>query len=120
MIDTPGFDDSVSDLEILRILSRWLKEHCEEGRLLTAIIYLHPITKTRVEGSALRALTIMKKLCGNDNLKNVILVTTFWNEGTDAVGVKWEKELVSTDDIWKQMLDQGSRVERMSRDHAKF
>jgi predicted GTPase len=43
LIDTPGFDDSsVADLEILRALSKWLKEHCEEGQLLTGIIYLHP------------------------------------------------------------------------------
>jgi hypothetical protein len=121
LIDTPGFDDSsVSDLEILWTLSKWLKEHCEEGQLLTGIIYLHPITKTRVEGSTLRALTIMKKLCGDDNLKNIILVTTFWNEVTDEVAVKREKELISTDNLWKQMIDQGSRVERMSRDYTKF
>jgi hypothetical protein len=56
----------------------------------------------------------MKKLCGDDNLKNIILVTTFWNEVTDEVAVKREKELISTDNLWKQMIDQGSRVERMS------
>lgn len=121
LIDTPGFDDSsVSDLEILRTLSKWLKEHCEEGQLLTGIIYLHPITKTRLEGSALRALTIMKKLCGQDNLKNVVLVTTFWNDVTWELGVRRERELISTDDFWKQLVDQGSKVERMSKDYKKF
>jgi hypothetical protein len=121
LIDTPGFDDSVlSDLEILKMLADWLKKDCEKGQLLTGIIYLHPITKTRIEGSTRRVMSIIKKLCGEDNMKNVVLTTTFWNDIPEELGARREKEMVESDDFWKTMVENGSKVKRMSRDYDQF
>ncbi len=45
-----------------------------------AILYLHRISDNRMTGSAMRNLHLLKKLCGPDALKNVILVTTMWDQ----------------------------------------
>lgn len=49
--------------------------------------------------------------CGQDGMKNIILVTTMWGELNDpAVGERREKEL--KDSFWKEMLAHGCRTER--------
>lgn len=59
-------------------------------------------------GTPLRNLAVFQDLCGNDNLKNVVLVTTMWDEVEDqSVGSKREQELLSS--FWKGMIGFGSR-----------
>lgn len=119
LIDTPGFDDSSrTDSEILTDISRLLTAQYEAGVSLKGVIYLHRITDIRYQGSSLKALNIFKKICGQLALKNVLLVTTRWNELEEPVGASREKQL--RDDFWAYMLSNGSTMTRFhgTRDSA--
>ena len=60
-------------------------------------------------GSPLRNLAVFKDVCGDGNLKNVVLVTTMWDEVADqSVSSRREEELLSS--FWKDMIDLGSRT----------
>lgn len=115
MIDTPGFDDTErSDTEILTEISRLLALQYELGMKLKGVIFLHRITDVRMQGTSMKTLQICRKICGTDALKNVILVTTRWNEVDKALGARREEELRS--EFWKFMLDFGSTMMRYHGD----
>ena len=119
LIDTPGFDDSSrTDSDILTEISRILAAQYAAGVSLKGVIYLHRITDVRYQGSSVKTLNIFKKICGQLALKNVLLVTTRWNEVDEAVGASREKELRET--FWAYMLSNGSTMTRFygNRDSA--
>ncbi|PMD60046.1 P-loop containing nucleoside triphosphate hydrolase protein [Hyaloscypha bicolor E] len=117
IVDTPGFNDTYrSDNEVLKELADWLLKSYQDGVKINGIIYLHRISDTKMEGSALRNLRMFRKLCGEDFMKNVILGTTFWDiVGVDQ-GVARETELLRTESFFKVMQEQGSTVERILDD----
>ncbi|KAL8838118.1 MAG: hypothetical protein Q9170_002259 [Blastenia crenularia] len=118
-IDTPGFDDSArTDSDILTEISRVLTAQYQAGVSLKGVIYLHRITDIRYQGSSVKTLNIFKRICGQLALKNVLLVTTRWNEVDEAVGANREKEL--RESFWAYMLAKGSTMTRFygSRDSA--
>lgn len=79
--DTPGFDDSArSDTDVLKNIVTWLGAMREERIKLSAIIYLHRITAVRMGGTAWRNLRMLHNLVGADNMANVLLVSTCWEE----------------------------------------
>ena len=53
---------------------------------------------------------MFENLCGKDALKNVMLVTTMWDEVEEDVGCDREKEL--SDNYWNTMLKLGSHTSR--------
>ena len=111
LIDTPGFDDSGrTDSEILTEISRILSAQYEEGLSLKGVIYLHRITDIRYAGSSVKTLEIFKKICGRIALKNVLLVTTRWNEVDETLGASREQQL--RDNFWAYMLGNGSTMAR--------
>ncbi|MCJ1415026.1 hypothetical protein MMC32_001356 [Xylographa parallela] len=121
LIDTPGFDDTeISDHDVLGIIAEWLHERYEAGQLLTGIFYLQPITKNRAEGSVLRSLALLEKLCGPKNFKNILLISTFWNQVSEEVGSRREREMLEMAGFWKSMKEQGAKTERMARDYDRF
>ena len=71
----------------------------DKDKKLSGIIYLHRITDTRMGGVSLRNLRMFRKLCGDEALKNVVVVTSRWDDlqekDRDAMG-KREKELMET------------------------
>ena len=79
--DTPGFDDSSrADTDVLRNIVTWLGAMRENRLKLSGIIYLHRISDTRVGGTACRNLRMLQNLVGPDNMSNVLLVSTRWEE----------------------------------------
>ena len=111
LIDTPGFDDSArTDSEILTEISRLLSAQYEAGVGLKGVIYLHRITDNKYAGSSVKTLEIFKKICGEVALKNVLLVTTRWNEVAEEKGASREQQL--RDDFWAYMLSHGSTMAR--------
>ncbi|KAH7905077.1 P-loop containing nucleoside triphosphate hydrolase protein [Hygrophoropsis aurantiaca] len=111
-VDTPGFDDTYEDdSEILRRIAVWLARSYSDDRTVAGVVYLHEITQTRMLGTSRKNLTMFQKLCGDEGLKNVILVTTKWTSLPDEnSGVKREEQLKNT--FWKDMIDQGSKIAR--------
>jgi len=61
-------------------------------------------------GTPLKNLRVFKKLCGNNAMAQVFLVTTMWDEVEEDVGVERLKELQSN--YWKGMVSRGSTMFR--------
>jgi hypothetical protein len=118
LVNMPGFDDSTrTDAEVLREMASWLTASFENKIRLSGMIYLHRINQPRMQGSAKRNIMMFKKLCGDDALKNVILVTTMWDVTEKEVGAAREKQLVERKEFWGYMASKGSRVYRHHKTH---
>ena len=120
LVDTPGFDDiEMSDYQILHAIAAWLENSCERGQLLSGLVYLHQINKTRMSGSAVRALHLFQRICGEDNYKNVILATTFWNkiEHCKQEGIDREERLLANEGFWKLMKEKGAKPMRLGKNY---
>jgi hypothetical protein len=112
IVDTPGFDDTTrSDAEIMEQIVSFLCAQYQLGIPLKGIIYLHRITDNRMAGSAQRYFEMFKCLCGERNLKNVVLLTTMWSElSNEAQGLQRERQLRK--EFWKDMEQRGSTIRR--------
>ena len=123
-MDTPGFDDHgiktrMTDRDVLFNLAEWLQETYRDGRRLTGILYLHPITEPRMRGSALKNFSMFRKLCGERAYSNVILGTTFWDLMLKFDAHRAEArtiELMEENQYWGFMVKKGSAVHSLSRD----
>lgn len=115
LIDTPGFDDTTRpDSEILSEIADVLTVQYESGMKLQGIIYLHRITDIRYGRSAVRTFDIFRRLCGDEALKNVLLVTSRWSEVQESLGASRECDL--RDKFWAYMLGRGSHMSRFHGD----
>ena len=112
LIDTPGFDDSRrTDAEILEQVGSWLASAYKSQEFLSGIIYLHPITSTRMRGSAVRSLEVFSKLVGPDSFYKIALVTSMWDLLQDQdVGASREHQL--REEFWKDLIEKGSVTAR--------
>lgn len=117
LIDTPGFDDPERpDADILSDIARVLAAQYNLGFELKGIIYIHRITDVRYAGSSIKTFEIFKRICGEEALKNVLLVTSRWNEVDEATGADREREL--RERIWAYMLGHGSCMSRFHGDRS--
>jgi len=113
LVDTPGFDDTHrSDTEILRMIAVYLSTVYENGKKLAGVIYFHRISDFRVGGISRRNFKMFRELCGDDNLKNVLIVTNMWGEINPQVGLARESELGSKDIFFKPAVDKGAQLLR--------
>ncbi|KAL7270430.1 hypothetical protein RUND412_006869 [Rhizina undulata] len=115
-IDTPGFDDTDrSDTDVLQSIATYLKLSNDKKQNLAGLIYLHRITDARVTGSAMKNLKMFRTLCGDNNLTNVVLVTSMWDNVAADVGQRRERELISTGNFWGGMIRMGARAARWDK-----
>ncbi|KAL1797156.1 hypothetical protein ACET3X_003762 [Alternaria dauci] len=113
LVDTPGFDDTYrTDSEILREVALWLNKAHSEKLRLTGIIFLQRISDVRVGGSGIKNIKMFQKLCGDGPLASVVLATTMWDMAAEDAAIQREKELKEQPQLWKRMIDHGSRVFR--------
>lgn len=71
----------------------------------------------------MKNLYMFQKLCGKECFGNVVLGTTFWSTVTNnrdllVAAEAREKELISNDDFWGEMVKAGSEVVRISDDQV--
>ena len=119
LVDTPGFNDTNrSDTEILTALAEWMKRSYEDDMRLSGIIYLHGISDTRMTHSSLQNLRMFRKLCGDHNLKNVVLATTKWGVTPLEDALRRENDLKSETGFWYTMMAAGSKVRRFENSAA--
>ncbi|KAH0434586.1 hypothetical protein CcaCcLH18_05197 [Colletotrichum camelliae] len=105
LIDTPGFDDTeLEDSDILMRIAGYLGPSVR----LSGIFYLHPINSRRMGGVATRNLELFRKLVGQDNMRNIKLITTMWDDIEHDQGEKHLEEL--TRDFWNEMVAAGAQV----------
>jgi hypothetical protein len=120
LVDTPGFDDTNrSDTDVLTEIATWMEKTYHHGMLLTGIIYIHRITDKRITGSSMKNLRLFRKLCGENNMGNVVLVTSMWENVDPAEGVDHERELCGTGSFWGTMLMQGASAVRYNNNRVK-
>ncbi|KAI3579190.1 hypothetical protein IWW34DRAFT_621660 [Fusarium oxysporum f. sp. albedinis] len=113
LLDTPGFDDTNrSDTEVLKEIALCLTKTYEDNIKLSGILYLHRITDRRMGGSAKKNLMMFRKLCGEESLMNVILVTTMWEDEYAAIGERREQELIATGGFWGALVEEGAQINR--------
>lgn len=111
LLDSPGFNDTYrSDTEVLDSISTFLSDTYSQGFRLSGIIYLHPISHARMDGSSLRSLRMFRKLVGEDALSNVLLASTHWAHVSAEEGTRREADL--RDKFWKPLLDNGAVMTR--------
>ncbi|KAI6107657.1 hypothetical protein EDD16DRAFT_1620546 [Pisolithus croceorrhizus] len=111
LLDTPGFDNtSISEKQILDMVSKSLEEVHNGRILLSAILLLHPITDNRLRWTPLKHLRLFQKLCGKEAMAQTGLVTTMWNEVDEDVGN--ERMASLNNNYWRAMIAQGSKTYR--------
>lgn len=119
LIDSPGFDDSReghTDTDILKKIAGFLEMTFKEDKKLSGIIYLHRITDPKMGGVSLRNLRMFRKLCGEDALENVVVVTTRWDDVSEKDRETMEKredELMKTPGkFFEPLIDKGGKFLR--------
>ena len=80
--------------------------------MLAGILYFPPISDKKMTGIARRNFGMFQKLCGDNALRNVVVVTNMWGEVDAEVGNKREAELMREDDFFKPILDKGAQMAR--------
>ena len=110
LIDTPGFDDTHrSDSDVLKDLAYWLGISYEKrGIRLTGLLYLHPITHTRMAGTPFKNLRTFRKLVGSGSMKSVALVSTMWSASSGAEEEDRDRLLRETPQYWGEMIGEGA------------
>ena len=84
----------------------------DERRKFSGILYLHNICDHRIGSSSQRQMAMFKKLCGPGSLKNVVVVTTFWDEIDLYGGIQTETELKTKDKFFKALVEGNSKFVR--------
>ena len=116
VVDTPGFDDTYrSDDEILAEITQFLAVQYTMKIPLKGIIYLHRIYDNKMRGSARRHLELFRSICGDNALKNVILVTTCWDSvRPENLGEALRREQELVDKFWAPMQEKGSYIDQFN------
>ncbi|KAI5993991.1 hypothetical protein EDD15DRAFT_2166626 [Pisolithus albus] len=110
LVDTPGCNDSMTDFRVLGEIAMWLTYVYTKNIKLNDMLYFHPISDYEIKERMSRNYNIFKGLCGKDNFKNVIFVTTMWDRVSEDVGSEREQNLQS--DFWRAMISMGSTIQR--------
>jgi hypothetical protein len=115
LIDTPGFNDTKrTDKAVLDHITQYLSDQFKAGELLSGIIYLHPISRPRFQGTDTLHASVFRELCGLKTLKNVVLATTHWKDVDLATAEAREEELFAENDLLGEMIDDGARTWRIT------
>jgi hypothetical protein len=113
LFDTPGFDDTYRlDADILAELAETFSAMYKNRLKLAGIIYVHRITDNRMTNTLLRNLSVIRNICGDEPLKNVTIMTTFWDKEDLKTAVKREGEMREKTDWWGYMMEKGAKSRR--------
>lgn len=61
-------------------------------------------------------MDLFREICGKDAMKNITVVTTFWDYLDQQTGAAREKDLAGKSGLLKQLKDNGAVFERCGRD----
>lgn len=113
LIDTPGFDDTTrSDTDVLKMIAAFLETSYRGGSTLAGVLYFYRISDFRMSGIARKNFSMFRKLCGENALRNVVIVTNMWGEVSPEIGNDREAELIREDMFFKPVLDKGAQMAR--------
>jgi len=69
-------------------------------------------------GALKRSFDLFRKLCGDDALKNVVIVTTMWSKVTSEEGNARQRELENDSRFFKPALDRNAAITRYDNTRA--
>lgn len=92
----------------------WLVRAFQNGIKISGIIFLHNITTTRVQGSDVKALEIIKAICGETSYSAITLATTRWEQVNEEKGKVRQQELCNNSRFWGDMVKEGAHVTALS------
>jgi len=101
-----------SQTDILKEIAEFLGTTYKKGTILSGLIYMHRISENRVGGIARENFRLFSKICGEDAMRNVLIVTTMWEAIPEEVGARREEELTSKSLFFKDAVDHGARMVR--------
>ncbi|KAF9043404.1 hypothetical protein BJ165DRAFT_1529440 [Panaeolus papilionaceus] len=110
LVDSPGFADTkISEMAILSMLQKWMKDN---DVYFNRILYLTPITSTRLPGTQRQVLKTFNALTGVKTAKNVMIVTTMWDNiwGENATKRAEDNYQQLQSDIWKDFIEEGAQL----------
>lgn len=111
VLDTPGFSDPRRrSIEILDEIARIVVLTHRVGVCLRGIIYIHGITDSRCKTGSTDTLEILKRICGDDALRSVMVVTSRWDRVEEDMGSRREAYLRKT--FMPDLLSKGSTMGR--------
>ncbi|KAI5993981.1 hypothetical protein EDD15DRAFT_2196406 [Pisolithus albus] len=126
LVDTPGCNDSMADFQVLGEIALSLTamqvaylalkfsiltlSSYDKNIELNGFLYFLPISVDIILETVSRNYNIFKEMCGKDYFKNVIFVTTMWDEVSEEVGSERKQDLRS--DFWREMINLGSTSHR--------
>ena len=84
----------------------------KRGGKLSGVLYFHPISDLRMDWISTLNFKMLRKLCGESALQNVVIVTNMWGEVDLQVGEAREAELMREEIFFKPILDKGGRIAR--------
>ena len=73
---------------------------------------MHRISDFKMTGISRRNFAMFRSLCGENTLKNVVIVTNMWGEVEESVGARRETELKTDELLFKPVLDRSARMMR--------
>ena len=73
---------------------------------------MHRISDLKMTGVSKLNFSMFRKLCGEQTLRNVAIVTNMWGEVPEHVGAAREKELATDNILFKPVLDKGATMIR--------
>jgi hypothetical protein len=99
---------------VISDLSYEIRPTCryEQGATLAGILYFHRISDRRMTGISRQNFTMFRKLCGDNALQNVVIVTNMWGDVNPSIGIAREAQLMREDIFFKPVLDKGAQVAR--------
>ncbi|KAF9037273.1 hypothetical protein BJ165DRAFT_1614761 [Panaeolus papilionaceus] len=109
LVDLPGFADTkILELAIVSMLQKWIKDN----GLFSRILYMTPITSTRLPGTQRQVLKTFHALTGVATAKNVMIVTTMWDNiwGKNATKHADDNYQQLQNDIWKDFIEEGAQM----------
>ncbi|KIJ29022.1 hypothetical protein M422DRAFT_61876 [Sphaerobolus stellatus SS14] len=112
LVDTPGFDDNrpdMTDSKLLKDVTDFLMKWYDT-KTVNGLIYFHRINDIRFGATATRNIRMFSRLCGPRAMKNVVIITTRWDETNHQVAEKTEKELMNSH--FKELIANGATLLR--------
>ncbi|KAF9033114.1 hypothetical protein BJ165DRAFT_1515731 [Panaeolus papilionaceus] len=113
LVDTPGFSDpKISEMKVLNSLRMWRRRSDISNYFDTfvRVLYMHPITDTRLPKSRRRCIAMIQSFWGEWNKPRVTFVTTMWDKltkGTDSRS-KAEVRVKALARMWEKWGSTGS------------
>jgi hypothetical protein len=108
MIDFPGLEKVYyRDQKALKNIANSLSNTYANNMRLSGILYLHPITRPKLEARDHLSVQILKTLCGWQSLQAVTLVITSWEQIDEATGSHREEGLTENYTLLANMLPSG-------------